>query len=124
MVSQTGTRVARPTSCKEPNLSWKRAKRKCCGQQALFGTKFLKFDPKRANLTTLHTSLRSGLPYLVADMSSVSSIFIAQGYLRSNVQNRHPFYRLPVHSHWQSNCDQSLGTSVSFLWRNSTLMAV
>jgi len=26
MVSQTGTRVVRPNSCKAPNLSWKRAK--------------------------------------------------------------------------------------------------
>ena len=33
--------------------------------------------------------------YLVAKMSNVSSVFIAQRYLRSNVQNRHPFYHLP-----------------------------
>ena len=30
-----------------------RAKRKFCGQKLLFGTKFLKFGPKRANLATL-----------------------------------------------------------------------
>jgi len=30
-----------------------------------------------------------------AETSSVSSVFIAQGYLRSNAQNRHPFHHLP-----------------------------
>jgi len=33
--------------------------------------------------------------HLVAETRSVSSVFIAQGYQRSNVQNRHPFYHLP-----------------------------
>jgi len=51
-----------------------RAKQKCCVQQALFGTKFMKFDPKRANQTTLYASIRSGLPYIVAEMSSVSMV--------------------------------------------------
>ena len=31
-------------------------------------------------------------------MSSVSSVFIAQGYLRSNAQSRHPFHHLPCES--------------------------
>ena len=53
MVSQTGPRVIRPNSCKGANLSWKKTKQKFWGQQLLFGTKFLKFDPKRANLATL-----------------------------------------------------------------------
>jgi len=53
MVSQTRLRVIRSDSCKGPNLSSKRAKRKFWGQQVLFGTKFLKFGPKRANLATL-----------------------------------------------------------------------
>jgi len=33
--------------------------------------------------------------YLVAETSSVSSVFIARGYLRSNVQDQHPFHHLP-----------------------------
>jgi len=39
-----------------------RAKRKFWGQQVLFGTKFLKFGPKRANLATLvaRAGLRGG----------------------------------------------------------------
>jgi len=37
------------------SLSCKRAKRKFLGQQVLFGTKFPKFGPKRANLATLTT---------------------------------------------------------------------
>ena len=36
------------------------------------------------------------LCYLVTETSSVSSLLIARGYLRSNAQNRHPFYHLPV----------------------------
>jgi len=35
-------------------------------------------------------------PYLVTETSSVSNIFITRGYLRSNAQNRHPFYHLPM----------------------------
>ena len=35
------------------------------------------------------------LCYLNAETSSVSSVFIARGYLRSNAQNRHPFHHLP-----------------------------
>ena len=38
--------------------------------------------------------------HLVAETRSVSSVFIAQGYQRSNVQNRHPFYHLPYD--WQA----------------------
>jgi len=59
MVSETGLRVVRSNSWKGPNLSWKRtkksqrAKRTFCGQQVLFGTKFMIFGPKRANLATL-----------------------------------------------------------------------
>jgi len=53
MVTQTGPKVVRSISCKGPNLSWKRAKLKFWGQQVLFGTKFLKFGPERANLATL-----------------------------------------------------------------------
>jgi len=55
MVSQTGSRVVRSNfcKCKGPNLSGKRAKQKFWGQQVLFGTKLLKFGPKRANLATL-----------------------------------------------------------------------
>jgi len=43
-------------------------------------------------------SRRSGSYYLDAETSSVSSIFIARGYLRSNAQNRHPFHHLPSKS--------------------------
>jgi len=32
--------------------------------------------------------------YLVAETSSISSVFIARGYLRSNAQNRDPFNHL------------------------------
>jgi len=59
MVSQTGTRVVGSSTCKGPVYPEKwpkksqRAKRKFLGQQALFGTKFLKFGPKRAILATL-----------------------------------------------------------------------
>ena len=59
MVSETGPRVVRSNFCKGPNLSWKRAKKnqrakqKFWGQQVLFGTKFIKFGPKRASLATL-----------------------------------------------------------------------
>jgi len=59
MVSQTGPRAVRSDFCKGSNLSWKRAKKsqrakpKPWGQQVLFGTKFLKFGPKRVNLATL-----------------------------------------------------------------------
>jgi len=56
MVSQIGPRVVRSKSCegpaypgKEPKRS-QRTKRKFWGQQVLFGGKFPKFDPKRANL--------------------------------------------------------------------------
>jgi len=34
--------------------------------------------------------------YLDAETSSVSSVFIARGYLRPNTQNRHPFHLLPL----------------------------
>jgi len=59
MVSQTGPRVVRSNPCKGPVYAGKgpkksqRAKQKFWGQQVLFGTKFLKFGPKRANLATL-----------------------------------------------------------------------
>jgi len=53
MVSQTRLRVIKSDSCKRPSLSSKRAKQKFWSQQVLFGTKFLKFGPKRANLATL-----------------------------------------------------------------------
>ena len=33
--------------------------------------------------------------YLDAETSSVCSVFIARGYLRSNAQNRHPFHHQP-----------------------------
>jgi len=52
-------RELRSNSCKGPAYLGKgpkksqRAKRKFWVQQVLFGTKFLKFDPKRANLATL-----------------------------------------------------------------------
>jgi len=39
---------------------------------------------------------RSRSYYLVAETSSVSSVFIARGYLSSNVQDRHPFHHLPL----------------------------
>jgi len=38
------------------------------------------------------------LQYLDAEMSSVSSVFIARGSLRSNALNRHPFHHLPQSS--------------------------
>jgi len=53
MVSQTGPIVARSNSCKGEVYPGKgpkkgqRAKRKFWGQQVLFGTKILKFGPKR-----------------------------------------------------------------------------
>jgi len=40
--------------------------------------------------------------YLVAETSSVSSVFIAWGYLKSNAENRHPFHHLPKRSHANS----------------------
>jgi len=58
MVSQPGPRVVRFNSCmgpasgKRPNKSQK-AKRKFWGRKVSFGTKFLKFGPKRAKLATL-----------------------------------------------------------------------
>jgi len=59
MVNQTRPKVVRPNSSKGtvypgkgPKTS-QRATRKFWGQHMLFGTKFLKFGPKRANLATL-----------------------------------------------------------------------
>jgi len=47
-------------------------------------------------------SKRIGNYYLDAETSSVSSVFIVLGYLRSNaqsrMQNRHPFHHLPSFS--------------------------
>jgi len=37
MASQTGLTVARPGSCKEPNLSWKMAKKEPKGQTKILG---------------------------------------------------------------------------------------
>ena len=37
--------------------------------------------------------------YLDAETSSVTSVFIVWGYLKSNAQNRHPFHHLPSQSH-------------------------
>jgi len=54
--------VVRHNTCKGPNISWKKAKKepkdqtKILGQQVLFGTKSLKFGPKRVNLATLPPS--------------------------------------------------------------------
>jgi len=48
MVSQTGHREVRSNFCKRTNLSWKRAKQKFWGQKVWFGTKLLKFGPKKA----------------------------------------------------------------------------
>jgi len=59
MVSQTGPSVVRSNSCKGPVYPGKgpkksqRAKQKFWGQQVLFGTKVVKFGPKRAKLATL-----------------------------------------------------------------------
>jgi len=59
MISQTGPRVVRSNSCKGPTHPGKglkksqKVKRKFWGQQVLFGTKFMKFGPKRANLATV-----------------------------------------------------------------------
>ena len=39
---------------------------------------------------------RIGSYYLDAATSSVSSVSVARGYLRSNAQNRHPFHHLPL----------------------------
>jgi len=64
MVSQTGPRVDRSNSSKGPAYPGKgpkksqRAKRKFWGHRLLFGTKFLKFGPKRANLETLFIRFR------------------------------------------------------------------
>jgi len=65
MVSQTIPSMVRSNSCKGPAYPGKgpkqrqRAKRRFCGEQVLFGTKFLKFGPKRANLATLDWGTRS-----------------------------------------------------------------
>jgi len=40
------------------------------------------------------------IPWCRNEQSSVSSVFIAWGYLRSNAQNRHPFHHLPPK--WQA----------------------
>jgi len=67
MVSQTGLRVVRSNSCKRPAYMLEKGQKR--GQQMLFGTKFLKFGPKRANLATLLclqkqvAKLTSGLLY-------------------------------------------------------------
>ena len=42
--------------------------------------------------------------YLVAETSSVSSVFVARGYLRSNAQNQHPFHHLPC----AESCDDAV----------------
>ena len=52
-----------PVEMQRASLSWKRAKRKFWGRQVLLGTKFLKFDPKRANLATVRPTNQK---YLVA----------------------------------------------------------
>jgi len=58
-VFQTGPRVVRSNFCKGPVYPGKgpkksqKAKRKFWGQQVVFGAKYLKFGPKRANLATL-----------------------------------------------------------------------
>ena len=54
------------------------------------------FSTESVECSTYTVPLRPGLPYLVAQTSSVSSVLIAQGYLRSNAQNRPPFHHLPV----------------------------
>jgi len=54
---------------------------------------------KLSVLTKPRHARRIGSHYLDAE-SSVSSIFIARGYLRSNAQNRHPFHHLPVLLSW------------------------
>ena len=46
-----------------------------------------------------------GSHYLVAETSSVSSVFITRGYLRSNAQNRHPFIYLP--QMWHSGLNRA-----------------
>ena len=46
-----------------------------------------------------------GSHYLVAETSSVSSVFIKRGYLRSNAQNRHPFIYLP--QMWHSGLNRA-----------------
>jgi len=95
MVSQTGPRVVRSNSCKGPVYPGKgpkkshRAKRKFWGQQVLFGAKYLKFGPKRANLailwchavislrfTHVPSSCRGGLRNLRADCSTVGLYFV------------------------------------------------
>ena len=52
---------------------------------------------------------RIGNCYLDAETSSVSSIFIARGYLRSNAQNWHPFHHLPL----RLECDKSMELTAS-----------
>ena len=47
------------------------------------------------NRTRKNLSPNISGPYLVAETSSVSSVVIAPGYLRSNAQNRHPLCHLP-----------------------------
>jgi len=46
-------------------------------------------------LQSWSSPVRAHLCYLDAEMSSVSSVFIPRGYLRSNAQNQQPFHHLP-----------------------------
>jgi len=54
-------------------------------------------DKLSVSSKSLHAR-RVGSYYLDVDAetSSVSSVFIARGYLRSNAQNRHPFHHPPL----------------------------
>jgi len=63
MVSQAEPRTVRPSSCKEPNLSWKMAKKepkgqtKTLGPTSVIGNQNSQIWPKRANLATLMLQL-------------------------------------------------------------------
>ena len=54
---------------------------------------------KPSVLFELRHAMQNRSYYLDAETSSVSSVFIARGYLRSNAQTRYPFFHLPFFNH-------------------------
>jgi len=52
--------------------------------------------------------------HLDTDTSSVSIVFIARSYLKSNVKNLHPIYHLPSHTQtvFKNDSDSSLGSLI------------
>jgi len=121
MVFQTGTRVVRPSSCKGQIYPWKepKAQRKMLWRASVIWDQISEIWPQKGQpddpayfppfRTTVHCRRneqrfqdfhRERLPQVKCAKSS-------------------SFFHLPVHSHshCQSDCDQSSGTSVSFVCR-------